>query len=302
MRRCAFHLLLVCSLAVGVGYAQRRQRPPKPAATYANVSYGPHERNVLDFWLADSAVPTPLVVYIHGGGFRGGTKESLNAGTLKLLRAAGISVAAIHYRLVPASPLPAAHYDSRRALQFLRSKAAEWNIDKTRVGAFGGSAGAQICMYLAFHDEMADPSSADPLERESTRLAYVATSGGQATTDFNWWVENIPGYTEPHRSPSELYGDMPDAERMKLIDELAAFSLISSDDPPIHMSYSMAPGDPIPEDPRKASGWKVHHVTFGVELKKRMDALGMEADLKYPGANPVYKSVADFFVRKFGGE
>jgi len=143
------------------------QDKAKPAPTYQDVAYGTHERNVLDFWRAESATPTPQVVYIHGGGFTGGNKNSLNANTLRELLAAGISVAAIHYRLISHGPLPAAHFDSRRALQFLRSKAKEWNIDKTRVGAFGGSAGAQICMWLAFHDEMADPKSADPVERRT---------------------------------------------------------------------------------------------------------------------------------------
>ena len=61
----------------------------------------------------------------------------------------------------------------------------------------------------------------------------------------------------------------------------------------------MAPSDPVPSDPKKAQGWKVHHVAFGVALKKKMDALGIEADLRYPGANPTYESVADFFITKF---
>lgn len=300
--KLVLRFLLVCLLAAGFGYAQRRQRPPKPAPTHANVSYGAHERNVLDFWKAESATPTPLVVYIHGGGFRGGSKDSLNPGALKQILAAGISVAAIQYRLVPKEPLPAAHDDSRRALQFLRSKAGDWNVDKKRVGAFGGSAGAQLCMYLAFHDEMAKPSSADPLERESTRLSYVATSGGQTTMHFEWWFDHIPGYSEPHRPVSEYFGDIPAAKRKKLIDDVSALSLISADDPPIHKSYAMAPGDAVPEDPKKANGWKVHHVAFGIELKKRMDELGVDADLKYPAAKPVYGSVADFFVRRFGSE
>jgi acetyl esterase/lipase len=158
----------------------------KPAPTHKDVTYGPHERNVLDFWRAESAAPAPLVVYIHGGGFRGGSKDGVSSRILRELLAAGISVAAINYRLVQHKRLPAAHFDARRALQFLRSKAKEWNIDKTRTGAFGASAGAQICMWLAFHDEMADPGSPDPLARESTRLSCVATRGGQTTMDFDW--------------------------------------------------------------------------------------------------------------------
>src|SRR3954451_23809000 len=49
-------------------------RPSKVAPTRANVAYGPDATNKIDFWKTDSAAPTPLVVFIHGGGFRGGDK------------------------------------------------------------------------------------------------------------------------------------------------------------------------------------------------------------------------------------
>jgi acetyl esterase len=217
--------------------------------------------------------------------------------TLALLLEAGISVAAIEYRLVSDAPLPAAHHDCRRALQFLRSKAGEWNLDKTRVGAFGGSAGAQLCMYLAFHDEMAEPDSPDPFARESTRLACVATNGGQTTMDVSWWREHIPGYDRPHRDFRNGFGAKTEAEYRERAAAVSALSLISKDDPPIFMSYAMAPGDPVPDGAR-AQGWKVHHVNFGLALKERMDAFGLEAHLRYPGARPRYASEAEFFIHK----
>ena len=183
-----FALSFACScLVVLLGSPCWSQEGGKPALTHANVKYGPHERNVLDFWRAESKRAMPLVVYIHGGGFRAGNKNGINAGTLKRLLSAKISVAAVNYRLVQQAPLPAAHDDCRRALQFLRSKAGDWNVNKSQIGAFGGSAGAQLCMYLAFHDEMAKPDSPDPIERQSTRLACVATSGGQTSMNVEWW-------------------------------------------------------------------------------------------------------------------
>lgn len=151
------------------------------------MRYGDHERNVFDIWLVDSPKPTPLAIYIHGGGFRAGSKEKLKPAELDQLLEAGISVAAINYRYMSvATPLPTPHHDARRALQFMRFKAKEWNIDKERVAAFGGSAGAQICMWLAFSDDMAKPGSKDLVERESTRLTCVATSGGQTTNDIEF--------------------------------------------------------------------------------------------------------------------
>ncbi|MFB0555899.1 MAG: alpha/beta hydrolase fold domain-containing protein [Phycisphaerae bacterium] len=275
-----------------------RKRPQLRPPTHADVKYGTHERNVLDFYQAESNKPTPVAVFIHGGGFRGGSKRNLNAGTLNELLDAGISVAAVEYRFVSDKPLPAAHHDSLRALQFIRSKASQWNIDKERIGAFGGSAGAQICMWLAFHDEMAEPSSRDPVERESSRLTCVATNGGQTTMDFEWWMRWIPSYDEPHRIRAEVFGDITDEELQKVTRDISALSLVTSDDPPIFMSYGMKPDAPIPTDPSKVQGWKVHHVTFGIKLKEKMDELGVEADLKYPGAQTTYRSIADFFIKK----
>ena len=60
----------------------------------------------------------------------------------------------------------------------------------------------------------------------------------------------------------------------------------------------MPPDAPVPEDPRRARGWKIHHVIFGVKLKEKMDALGIESHLKYPGANVKYDSIPQFFIEK----
>ena len=282
------------ALSIPVVHAQGDS---KSQPTFKNSAYGPHERNVLDFWRAESTTPTPLVVYIHGGGFRAGSKESIDQRTLRELLDAGISVAAINYRFISNAPLPAAHYDGRRALQFLRSKADEWNLDKARVGAFGGSAGAQICMYLAFHDEMADKNSPDPIERQSTRLSCVATNGGQTTMDVDWWLQHIPEY-KPHRNFTEALGVSTKEDYLKRVAEVSALSLITKDDPAIFMSYAMAPGDPVPADSQRAEGWKVHHVVFGLKLKEKMDGLGVEAHLQYPGARMAYRAISDFFIQK----
>ena len=113
--------ILIC-LCFGSGLdAQTADRKGlKIAPTMTDVKYGPHKRNVLDFYRAKADKPTPLALYIHGGGFRGGSKKSVNQRMLRELMAAGISVAAIEYRLVSDKPLPVAHHDSLRALQFIR--------------------------------------------------------------------------------------------------------------------------------------------------------------------------------------
>ncbi|MFV1968550.1 MAG: alpha/beta hydrolase fold domain-containing protein, partial [Pirellulaceae bacterium] len=119
--------------------AGRRRRRPLPKPTFAEVRYGPHERNVFDLWQAESDEPAPLVIYYHGGGFRGGDKRSLNGELLKQLLARRISVAAVNYRLSDAAPFPAPMHDCARALQFIRIHAKKYKIAPERIGATGGS-------------------------------------------------------------------------------------------------------------------------------------------------------------------
>ena len=288
------------------------RKPP----THANVKYGEHERNVFDIWLADSDKPTPLAIYIHGGGFRAGSKEKLKQNELDQLLKAGISVAAINYRYMSvATPLPTPHHDARRALQFMRSKAKEWNIDKERVAAFGGSAGAQICMWLAFTDDMAKPDSKEPIERESTRLTCVATSGGQTTNDIEFWQNKIAtllgpdtdvktlsrplgNITDPEKAHLAKWGAKTPDEAKEIARRHSAVSIVSADDPPIFMSYGMTPTAKPPTDKGRIRGWLIHHVNLGIALKEKTDALKLEAHLKYPGAEIKYQSQVDFFVDK----
>ena len=167
--------------------------------THAEVPYGKHERQVIDFNQAKSDSPTPLVFYIHGGGWQGGSKTGFN---VKPFLEVGISVAALNYRDVKNAveeqvepPVKAPLHDAARALQFVRSKAKEWNIDKVRIGATGGSAGGCSSLWLAFHDDLADPKSDDPIARESTRLYCAAVNGAQVTLDPIPLREWMPNYS-----------------------------------------------------------------------------------------------------------
>ena len=68
------------------------------------------------------------------------------------------------------------------------------------------------------------------------------------------------------------------------------------------MQYGQKPDDPVPTDPAKARGWKIHHVMFGVKLKEKMDELGVEANLQHPGRKTSYGSREQFFIAKFKGD
>jgi acetyl esterase len=283
---CQACILLLVALASGL--PARAQDPQKtgdrPVPTHADVRYGPHERNVLDLYLVDSQQPTPLVLYIHGGGFRGGDKRSISPAVLRSFHGAGYSAAAINYRLTDTAPAPAAYLDCARALQFLRHHAAKWNLDATRVASTGGSAGAGASLWLAFHDDLADPHSDDPVARQSTRLTCVAVSNGQSSYDPRF-AEQI-GIPRPNfeRHPFFLpfYGitpeeiDTPDAYR--LYEEMAPITYLSVDDPPALLDYSVRN---IPVDAESNLNLVVHHPLFGIALQERMQRLGIECVVQY---------------------
>lgn len=262
--------------------AKETRRPPAIKPTKADVAYGPHERNVIDFYQAESDKPTPLIVYIHGGGFVGGDKGSINQEILSRALAAKISCAAINYRFINGEDVifPTPQRDSARAIQFLRTKAKEWNLNPRLIACYGGSAGAGTSMYIGFHDDLADPQGTDPVLRESTRITAVGTFGGQGTYSPIGIKELVGGRAWEHPSIFKAYGLKtpeealnPTPEQRKLYDEASAITHLTRDDPPLYMVYSEADGT-LPADARAGQG--IHHPNFGRQLKKKMDELGIE--------------------------
>lgn len=273
--------------------------------TLGDVKYGDHARNVLDFYQAKSDQPTPLVIYIHGGGFVGGSKR-VNPRQLQLFLDAGISVAAIHYRFINGKDilLPEPQRDGARAVQFLRSKAKEWNIDPKRVACYGGSAGAGISMWIGFHDDLADPQSDDPVERESTRIQAIGTFGGQGTYDPIQIKALIGGRAWEHPSIFKAYGVetaeealQPTPEKQKRYDESSAITHLTKEDPPLYMVYSEADG-PLPENARPGQG--IHHPNFGRDLVKKMNELQIENVFVYkPKDRDPNREMLKFFQKQF---
>ena len=280
-----------------------RYDPSIPAPTLAGVRYGDHDRHVLDFWKAESATPTPLVFVIHGGGWTGGSKERMHRFVdAPAVLAAGISVAAINYRYVSQAvgegmtpPVKAPLHDAARALQFVRGKAAEWNLDPERIGATGGSAGACSSLWLAFHDDLAEPESEDPVARQSTRLWCAAVVGAQTTLDPQQMKEWTPhstygGHAFGLRTFSEFL-----AERDKILPWIAEYSpyaLVSKGDPPVYLTYSGLPA--LGQDQKDPT----HTSNFGVKLQEHCRANGVACELVYPGAPDVeHATTTDYLIK-----
>lgn len=279
-------LLSFCAVSPALSQEKAKAQPKQklPAPTFADIKYGPHERNVLDFWQANSDHPTPVLVSIHGGGFLFGNK-SVQPQLLKSCLDSGISVAAINYRYSTQAIAPASFQDGARAVQFLRSMAKEWHIDPTRFAATGGSAGAGISLWLGFHKDMADPKSDDPILRESTRLTCMVVFQGQTSYDPRFIRKLFPGkdvYKE--RALGRLFGVDPNKldelpkEKYELFEECSPITHVTKDAPPVLLIYGIAMDAEITNQ-----GIGIHHPLFGKALKEKLDALGVPCEVVAAG-------------------
>jgi acetyl esterase len=274
---------------------------PKPDA--AQVKYGPHDRNVLDLWLAQGNGPRPLAVFIHGGGWAAGDKSMLPVDDLRRLRSAGVTVVSINYRYSTQDPFPAPMRDAGLAIQFLRHQAGRYNIDPRRVAAYGVSAGGVTSLWLAFHDDFADPNAPDPVLRQSTRLRCAGSIVGPTTVDKktmdDWFGMKVaahpafyPFYGVPNGQEQELYSD-----RVREIGQQASpINHLSKDDPPVFLDF---PQDIVELSEKANANEVVHHPLFGVKLKEAADKIGVEANFQ-AGNKPQdrYENLIDFLIVK----
>ena len=288
---------------------------PSSEPTVADYPYGKDsERQKFDFWKADSAEPTPVVLLIHGGGWNRGDKSGYRGEAVQVFLDRGISVAAINYRYITQAmeqgvdpPVKACVEDAARALQTIRYKSKEWGIDGSRVGATGTSAGACTSLWLAFHSDLAIPTATDPISRESTRIACAAVSGAQTSLDpqeLREWIPNAEygghafGFWKEGRSRPEEFELLIEnrEQKLPLIKEYSPIELVSSDDPPIYLDYPNQKSPPTlgqrEEDP-------THSAVYGVMLKAKLDAAGVETVLNYPGhEDGCYESFRHFLIEK----
>jgi acetyl esterase len=275
---------------------------PIDPPTFANVPYGPYKQTVLDLWLAKSDKPTPILINIHGGGFQQGDKTEMNHVLWDLCVKSGVSFASVEYRLSDVATYPAQFMDCARAVQFLRANAKKYNLDKSRFACTGSSAGAGISLWIAFHDDLANPKSADPLERESTRLTCAAVNMMQCTYDPREIKKIVPGNAYDVAAIKFLYGlprkwnwdtDKVTPELDAKLKDCAPITHLTKDAPPVYVLHFQK--DNVPGN--------IHNANFGKYLKERMDKVGVECvchmDSDFHGFQASSQAMFDFLKKHF---
>jgi len=283
----------------------------KPAAkgfapTHANVAYDAHERTVLDFWQAKGEGPRPLLVYIHGGGWIKGDKKAMKNAQAYL--AHGISVATVNYRLLDKDvTLPTPVHDAARAVQFLRSKAGEWNIDKNKIVLSGQSAGACSSLWIACHDDLAKPGSNDPVERESTRVLGAAVGIGQTSIDpvvIEPWIGPNVFHPMIYKAVGEDSAEAMQrnyAKHKELYQEFSAINHLSKDDPLLFLEYDSRFDMSVPA---KSINHGIHHPVFGAKFKEQSAKVGhnkVELMIENHDESKQFSDVDDFVIKTLTG-
>lgn len=265
------------------------------------------ERNSFDMYFRETGPAQPLVLYVHGGGFTGGNKEALYSvgyrdQFLKDIVAGGAAIGTIGYRLLEDSDqvgVSKSLNDVKRCLQYVRHHADWYNIDPDRIALAGTSAGAGAALWLAFHDDMADPDSEDPIARESTRVTTAAVWETQATYDLLRWESDVfPEYNLDLFSVAAQFGlsellwsfygisaddQLYDDDIVAYREDVDMLGLLSSEDPEFWVDNSGVPGGSpfLPID--NAVNALYHHPNHGRELVEAADAVGVNSIAYLPG-------------------
>ncbi len=286
-----------------------------------DIVYDTKARTKFDIFLPNASQPTAIVIFIHGGGFVSGYKEiaygAFGADDIRTYLRNNIAFATISYTFLEQTgetdgvlkPMN----DVKRALQYIRSRAADFNLNK-KVVLTGKSAGAGTSLWIAFHDDMKDLNNPDLVLRESTRVSGVAVHESQASynvdrwlndvfADYNLTLNDVASNPVLANKITRLYGiqsmdeyDLPQTRAYR--EKVDMLALFTPDDPEIWVSNIKQPVI-YPT----SSGVMVHHAFHARELKMRADVLGVNNVVYYGRdpllyADPSNEDLTTFVMRK----
>ncbi len=145
-------VLALLFLGIMVSACGSSLTPTHKDVVYANAS----STQKLDIYLPSGNGPFPVVVNIHGGGFKLGDKTMGDAVLGQTLLNSGYAIASIDYRLSGEAKFPAAVLDAKAAVRFLRANATKYKLNPDKIVAFGASAGGNIASMLGTSGDIAE--------------------------------------------------------------------------------------------------------------------------------------------------
>jgi hypothetical protein len=276
---------------------------PKPVPTKADVPFGPHPHQLLDVYLPPKGNgPFPVVIWF--GALWAPKKSVPPVYALLPANCAAVGVEArvmedaIKEKISP--PISVCLLDARRAVQFVRLHAAQWNLDPQRIAVAGSSQGALPALYVACAGEKANPNSSDPVERVSTKVTCAAAHRSQPSIDPKREQEWVPGvqWGAPAWGCSFPESLKKRDELLPLISQWTPEALLNKDTPPIYFENNWGLTKP---DDVKEMDYLVHSPHWGLGFQKIAQERGVTCYVKFPGhPSEKYKDIWDFLIQQLG--
>jgi len=190
-----------------------------------------HARQTLDLFLPAGGTNAPLIVWVHGGAWLGGSKESAPA--LRFLRS-GYAVASVNYRLSQHAIFPAQIQDCKAAIRWLRAHAPQFGYDGSRIGVWGSSAGGHLVALLGTSGDVKAFDTVGAHRDVSSRVQCVVDFFGPS--DLTAMAKQAPpdsqlDHDAPDSPESRLVGG-PIQERKELARTANPITYVTPDDPP----------------------------------------------------------------------
>ncbi|MDZ4402890.1 alpha/beta hydrolase [Prosthecobacter sp.] len=237
-------LIFLFTLLTTVALAQSTKPAPKPFTLPAGIKMEKDiayiadgdEAQKLDLYLPEKPAdkPLPLIVHIHGGGWRAGNKFPCPVMAMVLK---GYAVASVEYRFSQKAVFPAQIQDCQAAIRWLRAHSKEYNLDPERLGSVGGSAGGHLSALVGTAGDKKAFAPIGGHADQSDRVQAVCDIFGpadfttvvqQAAEDKN--VKNIFQFNTPSDPYSGLIGTKLD-DKSKA-DAVSPVHYVSADNPP----------------------------------------------------------------------
>lgn len=279
--------------------------PPKPAPAKADVSYGPHPHELLDVYLPpEGSGPFPVLVW-----FGGLWKPSKGVPDLNRFFPAHCAVVGVQTRVMGdaaddkvSPPVSVCLLDARRAVQFVRLHAAEWNLDPQRIAVAGGSQGTLPALYVGCAGEKADATSGDPVERISTKVTCVGAWRSQPSIDPKQMQEWVPGVEWGAPSFGCSFADSLKRrdEFLPQISQWSPDALVNKDTPPIYFENNW--GLTQPENVT-LTDYRVHSPAWALGFQKVAQARGATVYVRFPDhPSEKYADMWSFLLEQLGAK
>ena len=276
--------IALMSIALGSPAQQSINTAEPPAITkITDITYGvTDERELkLDIYLPTGKVNPPLIIWVHGGAWRAGSKDSsparppVQSPTTPFVMS-GFAMASLDFRLSTEAKFPAQAHDIKAAIRFLRGNAAKYGYNGKRIGIVGFSSGAHLAALVGVtndHKEL-EGTVGDYLEQSSDIDAIVSYAGASNLTTI---LQQSTPRGLKMRGPALklLLGGLPDKE-VELGQLASPVFHVDTNDPPLLLLHGdQDPQMPINQSHELHGAYKAHNREVHFEVVSGAAHVGM---------------------------